>query len=68
LSAAKKIAKEALLSGYRTFIRFFGSFADRRYLDPKVPISKLAGHSNYLEYLTNIGNRKGIRILEVGSR
>ena len=68
MSGAKKIAKKALLASYRTFIRFFGSFADRRYLDPKVPISKIANHRAYLQYLTNIGNRKGIRILEIGSR
>ena len=46
----------------------FGSLADRRFLDPSVPISKLASHSNYLQYLTDVGNRKGIRILEIGSR
>jgi SAM-dependent methyltransferase len=38
------------------------------YLDPKVPLSKLASHRNYLQYLTNCGNREGIRILEIGSR
>jgi SAM-dependent methyltransferase len=64
LSAAKKIAKKALVASYRAFIGLFGSFADPRYLDPNVPISKL----NHLQYLTNIGNRKGIRILEIGSR
>jgi len=46
----------------------FGSFVDRRYLDPNVPMSKLVGHSSYLQYLTDIGNRKGIKILEIGSR
>jgi SAM-dependent methyltransferase len=68
LSVAKKIAKKTLKAGYRTFMRCFGSFADRRYLDPRVPISTIASHSNWLRYLTNIGNRKGIRILEIGSR
>jgi SAM-dependent methyltransferase len=38
------------------------------YLDPQVPISRIAGHANYLQYLTEIGNRKGVRILEIGSR
>jgi hypothetical protein len=67
LSSAKqiaKIAKKALLPTYRTFIRLFGSFVDEWYLDPKVPLSRL----DYMQYLTDIGNRKGIRILEIGSR
>ncbi|MGD0830360.1 MAG: methyltransferase domain-containing protein [Terracidiphilus sp.] len=38
------------------------------HLDRNVPISRIAGHSTYLQYLTEIGNRKGIRILEIGSR
>jgi SAM-dependent methyltransferase len=64
LSAAKKNTKRALIAIYRTLTRLFGSFADCKYLDPQVPISKL----NHLQYLANIGNRKGIRILEIGSR
>ncbi len=66
--SAKKIGKRALVAGYRVFIRLFGSFADRRYLDPNVPMSTLASHNNYLEYLTDIGNRRGMKILEIGSR
>lgn len=49
-------------------MRLYGSFVDRRYLDPKVPISNWASHSKYLQYLTNIGNHAGIKILEIGSR
>ncbi len=64
MSPRKSIAKKALLASYRSFMRLFGSFADRRYLDPKVPISRI----DHLEYLTKIGNRKGTRILEIGSR
>jgi SAM-dependent methyltransferase len=45
-------------------MRFVGSIADRKYLDPDVPISRV----DYSDYLTNIGNRKGIRVLEIGSR
>jgi SAM-dependent methyltransferase len=66
--SARKIGKKALLASYRTFMGLFGSFADRMYLDPNVPISTLASHSNYLQYLTDIGNRNGTRILEIGSR
>lgn len=67
MSGASKIAKKALLASYRRLMRL-GSFADSKYLDPNVPISKIANHGNYLQYLTNVGNRKGMRILEIGSR
>lgn len=68
MSTAKEIVKRSLLANYRTFMKVFGAFADRRYLDPNVPISKLASHGNYLQYLTDIGNHKGVKILEIGSR
>lgn len=68
MSNAKTIGKKTLVAGYRKFIGLFGSFADHRYLDPNVPMSRLVGHSNYLQHLTNIGNHKGIKILEIGSR
>lgn len=61
-------AKKAIVAAYRTVIGLFGSFFDHKYLDPNVPISKLVGHSNYLQYLTEIGNHKGKKILEIGSR
>ena len=68
MSNASKIGRKALIAAYRKFIGLFGSFADHKYLDPNVPISKLVGHSNYLQYLTDIGNHKGIKVLEIGSR
>jgi SAM-dependent methyltransferase len=33
-----------------------------------VPITQIAGHRNYLQYLKEAGNHKGFKILEVGSR
>lgn len=41
---------------------------DRKFLAADVPMSKIASHSNYMDYLVSIGNKKGTRILEVGSR
>jgi hypothetical protein len=68
MGSAKQIAKKALLSTYQAFLGLFWSFRDRSFLDPDVPLSKLASHTSYLQYLTGIGNRPGIRILEIGSR
>lgn len=64
----KRTAKNALLAGYQTLLGLFGSYADRNFLDPDVPFSKLASHSNYLQHLVEIGNHQGLRILEIGSR
>jgi len=41
---------------------------DTRYLDPNVPLSRLASHGNWLDHLVEIGNKPGMRVLEVGSR
>lgn len=41
---------------------------DRGYLNPEVPMSNLVNHSKWGDYLYSIGNKKGMRILEVGSR
>jgi SAM-dependent methyltransferase len=65
---AKKVLRKSLLAGYRTFMRLFGSFADGKFLDPKVPMSRIVGHTDYLDYLAEIGNHSGVRILEIGSR
>jgi hypothetical protein len=41
---------------------------DERYLDPQVPLSRIANHANNAAYLAGFANRKGMRVLEVGSR
>ena len=68
MSIAIDRCKKLSVAAYRTLVGLFGSFFDRRYLDPKVPLSRLVAHSNYFQYLTDIGNHKGTRILEIGSR
>lgn len=68
MSAARKWGNKALVVAYRKFEGLFGPFVDHQYLDPNVPISKLVDHRNYLQYLIDIGNRKGMKILEIGSR
>jgi hypothetical protein len=35
---------------------------------PDVHLSKIANHSNFINYLTEFGNKPGMRILEIGSR
>jgi len=41
---------------------------DIEYLTHDVPMSKIANHANFISYLSEIGNKKGMKILEIGSR
>lgn len=41
---------------------------DRKSLDPRVPLSRIASHANHMKFLTEYGNKEGLSILEIGSR
>jgi len=41
---------------------------DRFFLSDDVPLSDLVSHQKWQKYLMNMGNRPGMRILEIGSR
>lgn len=41
---------------------------DHYYLSPDVPAANLVSHGNWLAHLSSIANRKGMRVLELGSR
>lgn len=41
---------------------------DKDYLNIDVPMSKIVSHEKWQRYLYEIGNKKGMRILEIGSR
>jgi SAM-dependent methyltransferase len=63
-----KFFKKILQFIFKRFTAIYGYFFDYSYIDPTVPISKIVSHSNYLNHLSEIGNHKGMRILEIGSR
>ena len=68
MSNTADISKRIFLVAYRAMVGLFGSFLDYKYLDPDVPISKIVSHANFMQYLTDIGNHNGMKILEIGSR
>jgi SAM-dependent methyltransferase len=41
---------------------------DNNFLVPDVPMSKIVSHQNWHKYLYEIGNKPGMRVLEIGSR
>ena len=59
----KKLAKKAFRLLARAESRFDGVF-----LAKDVPMSKLVSHNNFKKYLYGLGNKKGLRVLEIGSR
>lgn len=59
----RKVAGIAL----RYSVKFISKF-DAYFLPMDVPMSKLVSHQNWKKHLYSIGNKPGMRILEVGSR
>ena len=47
---------------------FIESLFDKQILKIDVPMSKIVGHKQWEDYLYGIGNKQGMRILEIGSR
>ncbi|MEP6850353.1 MAG: methyltransferase domain-containing protein [Acidobacteriota bacterium] len=52
----------------RVILALTGPFTDPGYLDPSITSPKLTSHANFQQYLAKVGNKKGYRILEIGSR
>jgi len=63
----KKIIKKIFLKIWRLHLLIDKIF-DKDFLATDVPMSKIVSHKKYQEYLYEIGNKKGMRILEIGSR
>ena len=41
---------------------------DHQFLADDIPMAKMVSHENWQPYLYEIGNKSGMRILEIGSR
>ena len=56
------------LKGFRKLSLLVESKFDDRLLASDVPMSKVVSHQNWQQHLYKIGNKPGMRVLEVGSR
>lgn len=63
----KSLLKRFLRAGSKAALALESRF-DGNYLATDVPMAKLGSHKNWKAYLKGIGNKKGMRILEIGSR
>lgn len=57
-----------LLLFLRRFLLRFESRFDRYFLDKDVPMAERISHNEWQDYIYKIGNKKGMDILEIGSR
>jgi len=63
----KKLVQK-LLPVYRKLCLSIEASFDKEFLAPDVPMSKIASHQKWQQYLFKVGNKSGMKILEVGSR
>lgn len=62
-----KLLKQILL-GCRKLPLLIESKFDNQFLASDVPMSKIVSHQKWQKYLYEIGNKPGMRVLEIGSR
>jgi SAM-dependent methyltransferase len=62
-----KLVKEFLLACRKLSLLVEARF-DRNFLAPDAPMSKIISHQKWQKHLYEIGNKPGMRILEIGSR
>ena len=62
-----KLVKEALLF-FRKIPLLIESRFDKEFLAPDVSSPKMVAHHQWQQYLDEIGNRKNMKILEIGSK
>lgn len=63
----KNLVKKVLKIFLKLYLIIENRF-DKRFLATDVPISKMVSHLKWHNYLYEIGNKPGMRILEIGSR
>jgi len=67
MALLKKALKKVIFAFYRVIVMPVSLF-DKYYLSKDVPLSKIAHHKKWMPYLAEFGNKKGMKVLEIGSR
>ena len=62
-----KFLKQFFLN-FRKLTLLIESRFDKEYLAPDVPMSRIVSHQKWQKHLYEIGNKSGMRVLEIGSR
>ena len=70
----KKVIKKAIkilfwpLFKFRNKSKLYMGIPDENYLHADVPLSTIAQHGKWISYVAGFGNKKGMKVLEIGSR
>ena len=67
IDSMKELLRKIPRLGFRALARLESRF-DKGFLADDVPMSRTISHQKWQQYLYQLGNRKGLRILEIGSR
>ena len=67
MAVLRKAAKKVLMKIYRILtLVLYGS--DHEYLAKDVPLADISRHKRWMPYVAEFGNKKGMKVLEIGSR
>jgi hypothetical protein len=61
------VSEKQLFDSFKKLMLQVTAF-DKLFLDDAVPQSKIVNHAKWQEYIIDLGNQTGMRILEIGSR
>jgi SAM-dependent methyltransferase len=64
----KKLARNILFGMYKIAVFPMAIILDKQYLEKDVPLAKIAHHKKWMPYVAEFGNKKGMKVLEIGSR
>ena len=62
-----KVLRKVVMNTIKPFL-YLERFFDKSYLAKDVAAPRFVGHQQWQEYLYGVGNKKGLKILEIGSR
>jgi SAM-dependent methyltransferase len=64
----KKLMRKVFFGVYKIIVFPVSILLDKSYLANDVPLAKIAHHKKWMPYVAEFGNKKGMKVLEIGSR
>jgi SAM-dependent methyltransferase len=64
----KKLMRKIIFGIYKIIVFPIAIIFDKEYLAKDVPLAKISHHKKWMPYVAEFGNKKGMKILEIGSR
>jgi ubiquinone/menaquinone biosynthesis C-methylase UbiE len=64
----KKIVRKIVFGIYKIAVFPMAVIFDKNYLAEDVPLAKISHHKKWMPYVAEFANKKGMKVLEIGSR